>query len=204
MSALPASMGRRPAGETPHAGWAAVSADGGSWVLLNAAPDLAQQIRQCKPLQLRSGTRGSPIKSVVLTDAEIDQVAGLLSLREREPFTLFATPRRGSILLDNPVFGVLANELVIRQPMLPGESLQLPGGVQAEFFANPGKIPLYLEGESPDPASKTAANVGVEVSAGDARMIYVPGADAVTAVMMDRFKRADVVFFDGTLFMTTR
>src|SRR2546430_6939101 len=69
----------------------AVTADGENWVLINASPDLPQQIRQSKALHPRSGTRGSPIKSVVLTGAEIDQVAGLLSLREREAFTLVAT-----------------------------------------------------------------------------------------------------------------
>jgi len=73
--------------------------------------------------------------------------------------------------------------------------------MEAEFFAAPGKIPLYLEGESPETVDDTAANVGIEISAGDARMIYVPGAAAVTATMLDRFRRADVVFFDGTLFL---
>jgi len=64
----------------------------------------------------------------------------------------------------------------------------------------PGKLPLYLEGENPQTASETAANVGVEISARSARLVYIPGAAAVTAAMMERIKRADVVFFDGTLF----
>ena len=57
-----------------------------------------------------------------------------------------------------------------------------------------------LEGENPETASETAANVGVEISARNARLVYIPGAAAVTAAMMERIKRADVVFFDGTLF----
>src|SRR5947209_11516250 len=69
----------------------AVSADGDNWVLLNASPDLPQQIRQTNALQPRSGTRGSPIKAVVLTGTEVDQIAGLLSLRERQGLELFAT-----------------------------------------------------------------------------------------------------------------
>ncbi len=178
----------------------AVSADGAIWTLLNASPDLAQQIRQCKPLQPQSGTRGSPIKSVVLTGAEIDQIVGLLCLREREPFTLLATPATLSILADNPVFAVLASELVERRGVVPGQSVQLPGGMQVEVFATPGKVPLYLEGENPEVAGETEANLGVEVSAGGARLVYVPGAAAVTAAIMDRLRRADVVFFDGTLF----
>src|SRR5262249_59277189 len=77
---------------------------------------------------------------------------------------------------------------------------RLPGGLQAQLFMVPGKLPLYLEGENPEVASETAANVGVEISAGDARMVYIPGAAAVTAAMTQRIKGADVVFFDGTLF----
>jgi pyrroloquinoline quinone biosynthesis protein B len=178
----------------------AVTADGENWVLINASPDLPQQIRQCKALHPHSGTRGSPIKSVLLTGAEIDQVAGLLSLREREAFTLFATGDALAALADNPVFRVLASELVARHPVVPAELLALPGGLQAALFTAPGKVALYLEGDLPDTSSETAANVGIEICAGDARLAYVPAAAAVTAAMLERLARADVVFFDGTLF----
>jgi len=76
----------------------------------------------------------------------------------------------------------------------------LPGGLEAQLFLVPGKVPLYLEGENPDTATETAANIGVELSAGHSRMTYIPGAAAVTAAMLDRIARANVVFFDGTLF----
>jgi pyrroloquinoline quinone biosynthesis protein B len=178
----------------------AVTSDGESWVLINASPDLPQQIRQSKALQPCSGTRGSPIKSVVLTGAEIDQVAGLLSLRERQAFTLLATSASLDALADNPVFGVLSPELVVRQAVAPGEAAALSGGLQVRLFMTPGKAPLYLEGDNPQTASETAANVGVEIFAGAAHIFYVPGAAAVTAAMMEQLARADVVFFDGTLF----
>src|SRR6266481_8085681 len=82
----------------------AVTADGENWLLINASPDLPQQLRQAKPLHPRAGTRGSPIKAVLLTGAEIDQVAGLLSLREREPFTICATAATHATLADNAIF----------------------------------------------------------------------------------------------------
>jgi pyrroloquinoline quinone biosynthesis protein B len=178
----------------------AVSADGENWVLINASPDLPQQIRQSKALHPRSGTRGSPIKSVVLTGAEIDQVAGLLSLREREAFTLVATSASLDALAHNPVFRVLAPELVTRWAAVPAEPFDLPGGLRAALFTAPGKAPLYLEGDLPETAGETAANVGIEIYADAARIAYVPAAAAVTAAMMERLARADVVFFDGTLF----
>src|ERR1043165_362457 len=69
----------------------AVSADGRRWTLLNASPDLRAQIQAVPALHPCEGTRGSPIDAVLLTGAEIDQTAGLLSLRERHPFMLHAT-----------------------------------------------------------------------------------------------------------------
>ena len=98
------------------------------------------------------------------------------------------------------MFRVLVPELVTRQAVVLGEPLLLPGGLQAQLFTTPGKVPLYLEGDLTETASETAANVGIEICAGDARIAYVPAAAAVTAAMMERFARADVVFFDGTLF----
>jgi pyrroloquinoline quinone biosynthesis protein B len=178
----------------------AVSADGDNWLLVNAAPDLTQQLRRAKALHPRSGTRGSPIKAVLLTGAEIDQVAGLLSLRERETFTICGTAATLAALADNTMFSALAPDLVTRRAAVPGEPLSFPGGLQAQLFTVPGKVPLYLEGENPETATETAANVGVEISAGDAHLTFIPGAAAVTAAMLERIARADVVFFDGTLF----
>jgi pyrroloquinoline quinone biosynthesis protein B len=173
----------------------AVSANGEEWVLINASPDLPEQVRRASVLRPCGGTRGSPIRAVVLTGAEIDQVAGLLSL-----FTLYATASALSVIEGNSVFGVLPPAVVARHAIRPGEACALPGDLRAEFFAVPGKAPLYAEGDDPDTMSETAGNVGVEVSSGGARLAYVPGAAAVTADMLQRLARADVVFFDGTLF----
>jgi pyrroloquinoline quinone biosynthesis protein B len=178
----------------------AVSADLENWTLINASPDLRQQIERLPALHPGSGTRGSPVKAVILTGAEIDQVTGLLSMREREPFTICATATTLATLADNTLFDALAPDVVTRRALVPGESMDLPGGVRAELFLVPGKAPLYLEGENPETASETAANVGVEISAAGAHIIFVPGAAAVTAAMRERMARADVVFFDGTLY----
>lgn len=178
----------------------AVSGDGDSWVLINASPDLPQQLRQCRALQPRVGLRGSPIKAVILTGGEIDQVTGLLSLREREPFTIYATEPTLSALADNTIFDALAADVVARRIVQPGQPVDLPGGLSAEMFLVPGKVPLYLEGDNPDTASETLANIGLEVALGATRIAYVPGAAAVTPEMMERLARADAIFFDGTLF----
>ena len=178
----------------------AISANCEDWLLINASPDLPEQLRRSPSLHPRGDTRGSPIKAILLTGAEIDQVTGLLSLREREAFTLFASAATLAVLGENSVFGVLAPDVVQRRTVALDQTFALPGGLQAELFAVPGKVPLYLEGESPETMSESAGTVGVELSAGGARMTFIPGAAAVTPRMWERMARADVVFFDGTLF----
>jgi len=182
----------------------AVSADGEHWILLNASPDLRAQIQANQNLQPRGqahdNARGSPIAAVVLTGAEIDQTAGLFSLRERSPFALYATAATLAAIGDNPMFTALAPDVVARRAVVPGERFALGHGIEAELFIVPGKVPLYLEGDDPDTASESAANVGVEIFNGTSRLAYVPGAAAVTPAVMQRLARADVIFFDGTLF----
>jgi pyrroloquinoline quinone biosynthesis protein B len=178
----------------------AVSADGQRWFLINAAPELSEQIRRTRALHPGGGLRGSPIGAVLLTGGEIDQTAGLLSLRERQPFGLHATAPTLAAIAENPMFGVLQSGLVPRRTLVPGEVIALPGGIAAEVFAVPGKVPLYREGEAPEIGVETAETVGFEISAGTARLAYVPGAAAVPASLRQRLAQADVVMFDGTLF----
>ena len=178
----------------------AVSGDGRRWTLLNASPDLRAQIQATPQLHPREAARASPIAAVVLTGAEIDQTAGLLSLRERSPFSLYATAATLAAISDNPMFGVLSADVVTRRAITPGERFALASGIEAELFIVPGKLPLYLEGDDPDIKSETGANVGVELCDGRSRIAYVPGAAAVTPVLRERLARADVLLFDGTLF----
>ena len=177
----------------------AVSIDGRRWTVLNASPDLRAQIQATPALHPR-GLRESPIVSVILTGAEIDQTAGLLNLRERTSFTLMATAATLVAVADNPMFGVLASDVVTRRAIVPGEKISLGDGLQIELFMVPGKLPLYLEGENPETAEETTANVGVEMTGGGKRLVFVPGAAAVTPSLRDRLSRADVMMFDGTLF----
>ncbi len=167
-------------------------------MLINASPDLPEQLRRSPALHPRGQPRGSPIKAIVLTGAEIDQVAGLLSLREREPFMLCATASTMAQIEQNSMFEVLARDQVERRIEAFDVPCSLPGGLTAELFAVPGKVPLYLEGENP--MSESDGSAGLEIRAGGARLVFIPGAAAVTTSMWDRMACADAVFFDGTLF----
>src|SRR5581483_5414016 len=121
----------------------AVSADGRQWVLLNAAPDLRQQIIDTPELHPvpGGGARNSPIKAVVLTNGDVDALAGLLCLREGQPLTIYGSSR---------VLEVLAADIVKRVPMQLGRPFEIEGptgvvGITIEPFSVPGKLPLYLE-----------------------------------------------------------
>ncbi len=179
----------------------AVSADGLQWTLLNAAPDLRAQIAAISVLQPHEGTRSSPIAAVVLTGGEVDQTAGLLSLRERQPFSLHATAETLGFVADNPMFAALAPDVVRRQAVRLEEPFALPGGIVATLFAVPGKLPLYLEGERPVTDAVTSANVGVELARDGARLAFVPGCAAMPPALRERLGRCDVLLFDGTLFV---
>ncbi len=130
----------------------AVTADGAQWVLLNAAPDLRQQINDTPELHPApdGGPRNSPIKAVVLTNGDVDAVAGLLCLREGQPFTVYGTARVLDVLAANSIFDVLDANVVKRVPMEYGRPFAVEGpsgpvGITIEAFGVPGKIPLYLE-----------------------------------------------------------
>lgn len=178
----------------------AISGNGQDWVLLNASPDLRAQLAATPPLHPRPGPRNSPIAAVVVTGAEVDQAAGLLNLRERQPLALYATATTLHSLADNPMFSVLDPEVVSQHPVTLDERFTLPGNIEAELFAVPGKVPLYLEQAGPQGVVENEVNVGIEVAVGTARLTFVPGAAAVTPSLGKRLAEADVVLFDGTVF----
>src|SRR6185312_16299644 len=96
----------------------AVSSDNEHWFLVNASPDLRQQLIATPQLHPKAGSlRHSPIAGVILTNGEIDAVAGLLSMREGSPFTIYAHEKVLAILRDNSIFNVLGEKNVKRVPI---------------------------------------------------------------------------------------
>lgn len=177
----------------------AVSVDGERWLVCNASPDLRSQILDHAALHPKTGPRHSPVTAVLLTGAEIDQCSGLLTLRERQPFRLYATAATHAAVADNPMFSALHPDDVRRCAVSIGESFSPLDGMTVEIFTVPGKMPLYLEGDNPE-IGESAVNIGVEIKSADRRLLFIPGAAAVTPAMHERLSRADVVLFDGTLF----
>lgn len=178
-----------------------MSAGGVDWALLNASPDIRQQILATPELHPRPGGRNSPVRAVVLASGEVDAIAGLLSLRERQAFDLLATARVHDVLAANPIFAVLDPALVSRIPVRLGKAFQPVTGLEAELFAVPGKVALYLEGERPEIGHETEDTVGVRMGAPSGRSaFFIPGCAALSPALAQRLRGAELVLFDGTLF----
>jgi pyrroloquinoline quinone biosynthesis protein B len=197
-------VGERAWRADPAARWRtqcslAISADGESWALLNASPDLRQQILATPALHPKSAPRDSPIRSVVLTNGDVDHVAGLLSLRESQPFDLFATGAILDVLARNPIFEVLNPSHVSRRRLTLEQPAEILPGLRALPFAVPGKIALYLEDESLNVGAETEDTIGLELQSDRARVGFVPGCARLTGALAERLDGADVLFFDGTL-----
>ena len=195
----------------------AVSADGRDWAVFNASPDLRQQIAAAPMLQPHSDgpPRHSPIEAVVLTNADVDHIAGLINLREGEPFTLYATDRVLATLAANSIFNVLNPAIVPRRPLPFHRPLMLEGpegalGITVEAFPVPGKVALFLED-----AGQTDANfgtvegdtIGLRIAADGAGQAnacyYIPGCARVDGALLDRVQGAGCLLFDGTVFTDT-
>jgi pyrroloquinoline quinone biosynthesis protein B len=183
----------------------AITADGAHWFLLNASPDLRQQIGQTPVLWPHEGLRSSPIAGVVLTGGDVDAIAGLLTLRERQRLSVYATGPVLEVLDGNSVFEVLARDLVARRRLELDRpvALALPDGRESGLtctaFAVPGKVPLYLEADDAPAIAADERTVGLRLEAAGKTLFYVPGCAAMTADLAERLRGAALVFFDGTL-----
>jgi pyrroloquinoline quinone biosynthesis protein B len=182
----------------------AVSADGARWLLLNASPDIRQQIAATRELapDAGSGMRSSPIVAVMLTSGDVDHVAGLLSLREGFSFVLHASSRVLNALAANSIFNVLSSQHVVRRPLPLDEPIDASGGLMIRAYAVPGKVALYLDDASPQFGTRDGDSIGLEVSdpATGAAFHYIPGCAAVDPVLARRLQGARLVLFDGTLY----
>jgi pyrroloquinoline quinone biosynthesis protein B len=184
----------------PRAAWRTQSSlllvNEGECVLVNASPDIGQQMRATPDLWPRS-SRHSPISAVVLTSAEIDHVAGLVSLRERHAFDIVALAPVRSAISDNPMLKPLGDNWRDAQA---GTPIRAGGTTELVLFSVPGKAPLYLEADEPVTDSEAGETSGLAVSGDTLAMVYIPGCAVLTDTVRHRAERADIVLFDGTLF----
>lgn len=186
----------------------AISADGDHWFLINASPDLRQQLINAPQLHPAPGKlRHSPVSGVILTNGEIDAIAGLLSMREGWPFTIYAHPKVLATLKANSVFNVLSEKNVHRQPIEIDQAFELTlpdgssSGIEILPFEVTGKGAWYLEGERREGTKAAGDTLGLRIrDKATGKLFYFLAACAeVTDDLKSRLKGASLVFFDGTV-----
>ncbi|HET7885707.1 MAG TPA: pyrroloquinoline quinone biosynthesis protein PqqB [Bradyrhizobium sp.] len=186
----------------------AISADGDHWFLINASPDLRQQLTATPALHPAPGKlRHSPVTGVVLTNGEIDAIAGLLSMREGWPFTIYAHAKVLATLKANSVFNVLSDKNVkrqpigIEQPFEPALPNGAPSGIEILPFEVAGKGAWYLEGERREGAEAAGDTLGLRIRdiATGKFFFFIAACAEVTDDLKSRLKGATLVFFDGTV-----
>lgn len=176
----------------------AVSADGRSWAIINASPDIRAQLAACPALHPR-GPRLSPVAGVLVTNGDIDHIAGLLTLRERQPFTLFSTGEIARVIRENRIFDAVSTEVVPRREVALGQPVEIAPGVEAELFAVPGKVPLFMEEGEVKTDLEGEQTVGVRLAANGREAFYIPGCARLTGALAERLAGASLVLFDGTV-----
>jgi pyrroloquinoline quinone biosynthesis protein B len=187
----------------------AISADADHWFLINASPDLRQQLTATPQLHPAAGQlRHSPIAGVILTNGEIDAVAGLLSMREGWPFTVYGHERVLSILRTNSIFNVLGEKNVKRQPIEVDQAFEpslpdgSPSGIEVVPFAVPGKGAWYLEGKAhPAGGDGIGDTLGLRIAdkSSGKHFYFLAACAHVTDDLKSRLAGASAIFFDGTV-----
>src|SRR5260221_6168853 len=166
----------------------AVSSDPSHWFLLNASPDLRQQILATPELSAASSSLGSPVNRILLTSADVDCVMGLLHLREFQPLHIYSTLAVRRILTEeNSLFRVLARSippvkwetlpLDLLTPLLPPTSLGAKDGLFCKAVPLLGGFPVYVGDSLRGSMPPEEAVIGVQFVHKEKRFFYAPGVE---------------------------
>ncbi len=195
------------AGKTRTQTQVAVSGDGQSWFLLNASPDLRLQIEATKSMHPRDVGRHSPIAGVIITSADLDQIAGLLSLRELQPLRIYCTPSLRQILReDNSIFGMLNRvaeqvswiDISLNQDFSLNGSLS-DNSLTCTAFSLGNHYPVYVSSERARTLRQDEALIGLIVqSSAGGRLAYLPAVPELDESLIAMLETADLLLFDGT------
>jgi pyrroloquinoline quinone biosynthesis protein B len=181
----------------------AISADGESWFLVNASPDLRRQIESHHTLTPTTGSpRNSPISGILLTNADLDHVLGLLLLREGEFLPVIASKSVKDTLSHCMGFDAIMDSFCgIRWKEAPSDwaPLQLrdeaPSGLEMRAVYLPGNPPLYAKNIHSAGGHSIAFLIRDAIGA---TLLVAPDVAAMTPELELAMQISDAVLFDGT------
>ncbi|MFD7501860.1 pyrroloquinoline quinone biosynthesis protein PqqB [Streptomyces sp. NPDC059850] len=176
---------------------AAVSGNGRDWWLLNASPDIRTQLLATPALTPGPGPRDTPVRGVLLTDAEVDHALGLTIMRGGADLTVHAAP---------PVIGALTADLPLRGLLdryapwewRDGTGFELAGGLTVTAHPVSAKAPKYADG--PHPGAPWVSAYRVEDPATGGALVYAPCLATWPDGFDDLLASASCALLDGTFF----
>ena len=187
----------------------AVSPDPSKWFLLNASPDLRQQINATPELTPRSAALGTPVSSILLTSADVDSVMGLLHLREFQPLHIFSTVAVRRILTEeNSIFRVLSRSnppvrwdpipLDRLMPLVPPSSPGMKDGFFYKAVSLLGSFPDYASDSLRGSLSPEEAVIGLQLIHKEKRLFYAPSLPGMGEEWRRFAEESDLALLDGT------
>ncbi|MEU2715578.1 pyrroloquinoline quinone biosynthesis protein PqqB [Streptomyces sp. NPDC007205] len=178
---------------------AAVTGNGRDWWLLNASPDLRTQLTATPALRPGPGPRDTPLRGVLLTDAEPDRVSGLAELRGAAGLKVYAAPPVRTVLA--PARAALDRYVRWEWPDgLAEGGFVLAGGLVVTARPVGGKIPAYLPAQAPQPAGPWVTAYRVEDLASGGVLVYAPCVSVWSPALEELCAQADCILLDGTFF----
>ncbi|MGD1808242.1 pyrroloquinoline quinone biosynthesis protein PqqB [Dapis sp. BLCC M126] len=181
----------------------AVRANNGSWFLVNASPDVRQQLERLRD-EVPNSIRSSPIAGVLLSDGEIDHTAGLMILREAdEPLQIYGTDAVKQGLTEGfSVLRVLKNYCGVNWINIePGSKVNLSNndnlGLEVEAFSLPSKAPKYMRSSSPVEGNWVVGFTFRDRDTGGV-VTYAPALAELSNSILERLENSDCILVDGT------
>ena len=177
----------------------AISADGARWSLVNASPDLRTQISSFPELQPKGDVRRTPIEAVLLSDAELDHITGLLSLRDSQPIQLYCTSRVFDwVFASNPIFSALNQPERFRVGCIEDGKVETIGsGLAVEAFSVSDKVPSYVKTPSANCDGAVVAYKIIDAHAGSS-ILVAPAIKQIDERFIAAAAECDCLLFDGS------
>lgn len=178
----------------------AISADHSRWFLLNASPDVREQLSRL-PLEAPAGMRHVPVEGILPTDAELDHTMGIALLREGRSLHVYATHAVVEVLNNDsrllPVTAAFADVAVTRLELDRPQALAYrdgtSSGLSVTAFAVPGGPPRFARQD----LHGHTVGLWIEQPNGGT-LAFVPGSGGLDEGLLARLARADLLLFDGT------
>ncbi len=177
----------------------AISSGDGRFSMVNASPDVRDQLARFPGLHPKPDSRDVPLDHIVITNADLDHILGLLVLRESLPYRILSTPWiRDAVLEHNAAFRLLEpawGTVELDRPF----ALDRAGSLEAKLFPVPGKVPTWLKEVASNSPEATLGLRVVDKRDGK-RLVYAPGLQSLDGGTLAELAQADVRFVDGTFF----